>query len=81
MTNGDESVYPDMDINRPQFNFPTYGLRKREYFAALAMQGYIASFAGVPTITINDIDAKRWVEYADALIKALNSKTQITHGH
>jgi hypothetical protein len=50
------------------------GLTKREYFAAMAMQGYVsAGCNGMP-------DAKRIgelaLETADALIKALNKADQ-----
>jgi outer membrane protease len=43
------------------------GLTKREYFAAMAMQGYITN-AGYSI----DEDARLAVQAADALIKALN---------
>ena len=42
MTNADESAFPEVQEN-PQFNFHSYGLTKREYFAAMAMQGLFAS--------------------------------------
>ena len=49
------------------------GLTKREYFAAMAMQGWIAcqheGFSGNPT----DI-AKRSIECADALLTELENK-------
>jgi len=44
-----------------------YGLNKRDYFAALAMQGMIAN----PTYLHPTILAERSVEYADAVIKRL----------
>ena len=46
------------------------GLSKREYFAAMAMQGYISS--GRYIITSDATVAIHSVEIADALIKALN---------
>ncbi len=50
------------------------GLSKREYFASMAMAGFLASFA---TAAI-DPEAKhvaiRSTEYADALIEALNKQ-------
>lgn len=63
-------TYPD----HPAFanNFQD-GLTKREYFAAMAMQGYIASYTGdeaVPT----GYAAEMSVKYADALIAALNKQ-------
>jgi hypothetical protein len=47
------------------------GLTKREYFAAMAMQG-IATDASVQF----EMAAKIAVEYADALIAALNKEPQ-----
>jgi hypothetical protein len=50
------------------------GLTKREYFAAMAMQGLSAfngTIDGKFNITPNDIASKS-VIYADALIEALN---------
>lgn len=46
-------------------------LTKREYFAAMAMQGYLAS---VPTDIIErpEYAASHAVKYADALINELN---------
>lgn len=49
------------------------GLTIRQHFAAIAMQGYIASFTG-DNIGKSDDVAKRSVEYADALISRLNEK-------
>jgi hypothetical protein len=47
------------------------GLTKREYFAAMAMQGYLASYDGVSIPDAGNV-AWRAVEYADALINELN---------
>lgn len=44
------------------------GLTKREYFAAMAMQGYIAEGKWS--------HAKDWVRCADLLIKALETKSE-----
>ena len=44
------------------------GLTKREYFAALAMQGLLAN----PAVDMLEITAKKAVKTADYLIKALN---------
>lgn len=49
--------------------FVEYGLTKREYFAAKAMQGIMADPESVGTF---ESIAKRSVDIADALIKALN---------
>jgi lactate dehydrogenase-like 2-hydroxyacid dehydrogenase len=48
----------------------THGLNKREYFAAMAMQGYLVNNAKT---AIKDEEIARWsVEAADALIAELN---------
>jgi hypothetical protein len=47
------------------------GLTKREYFAALAMQGILAGKVQTDSIFVADYA----VEYADALIKSLNDPT------
>lgn len=53
--------------------FSRGGLTKREYFAALAMQGYCGGeFTGQSGMPPQQI-AETCVSYADALIKALNS--------
>ena len=44
------------------------GLTKREYFAAMAMQGYITTGKGS--------SASDWVRCADELLKALESKSE-----
>jgi hypothetical protein len=45
------------------------GLTKREYFAAMAMQGYLASFGDA--IPNSKHIAEKSVEYADAVLKQL----------
>ena len=65
MTNGSDTAYPD---NRQ--NSETYGLTKREYFAAMALQGSLASEAPQFTSTVAT-HASMAVQYADALIEAL----------
>ena len=45
-----------------------YGLTKREYFAAMAMQGLLARDVS----SLNLIQADEAVRFADALINALN---------
>jgi len=72
MTNGNDLSYPYTfaDMGNP-------GLTKREYFAAMAMQGILAAPNSLDTHT-NDI-ANSAVILADSLITALNTKTE-THG-
>lgn len=66
MTNKNDNAFP-AEFSDGSFNS---GLTIREYFAALAMQGNLAScteaFPKAETI------AKMSVEYADALIEELN---------
>lgn len=72
MTKPNAPINSIPDLN----NHPSewYGLTKREYFAAMALQGLLS--------TDNDHSPHNWygeksVELADALIKALNeSKSQ-----
>jgi hypothetical protein len=52
--------------------YPSYyknGLTKREYFAALAMQGILSGKVQIDSNLVGDYA----VEYADQLIKSLNS--------
>lgn len=70
MTNKDEAVYPS---NHDDNFAPEYGLTKREYFAAMAMQG----FSSIPYTLGDDeemcakTDARRAVIAADALLEEL----------
>ena len=66
------------EANEAAFSWPetkhTYGSRgltKREYFAAMALQGYLASYAGGGSSPKSNNVAKMSVEYADALLKEL----------
>ena len=66
-------IYAEIDPNDPAYN-NTFGLTKREAFAAMAMQGLIAS-------DLNDtIDEEKIaniaVKCADALIERLNKETE-----
>lgn len=56
--------HPDGGVDSPQS-----GLTKREYFAAMAMQGYLASFGHA--IPNSKHIAEKSVEYADAVLKQL----------
>jgi hypothetical protein len=72
MTNPHESIHPDTKEN-PQFNYPHFGLTKREYFASMAMQGLLSN-----SPDWNDSDhclnwvAESSVKFSDALIEVLN---------
>lgn len=67
MTDGRESAFPEVR-EQPQFNYHTYGLTKREYFAAMALQGMIAKYG----TDYQSGQAKECVYMADELINALN---------
>lgn len=64
MKNGKQPAFASTDGK----TFANDGLTKREYFAAMAMQGYIATGKGS--------DASDWVRCADALLKALETKSE-----
>lgn len=73
--------------NDPAFPFPTFqrhdcdiecgfhGLTKREYFAAMAMQGLCANSHEAIGVAPSDKIAKWSVKQADALIAALAKET------
>lgn len=75
---------PDEFINAmldPNGSFVQYGLTIRQHFSAMAMQGWISAteLKGVPMDAVDNMPriAARWaVEYADALIEALNKEEQ-----
>lgn len=74
MTDKTEPAYPQMKLfngDGPPFYDYTGGLTKREYFAAMAMQGMIASNPGIQ-IKYPEKMAKIAVNYADHLIEELN---------
>ena len=50
----------------------SYGLTKREYFAAMALQGLLAQ----PSYLDFHLKAEKAVRLADALIEELNKKEQ-----
>lgn len=71
MTNGNDSACPvhgKYDSNL----ILEGGLTKREYFAAIAMQGYLASCDGWASSYDLEEISKRSVIAADALITSLN---------
>lgn len=61
------------DNDKPEIGWIDGGLTKREYFAAMAMQGFL-------TIVDKNFNAKELAEpsvkMADALIEALNQQTE-----
>jgi hypothetical protein len=84
MNNGDNSAYP---VIAPEHGPIMIGLTKREYFAAMAMQGIIAGIYGAgseiykdqlkewaeddPSDTVGGALAKDAIGYADELLKNL----------
>lgn len=68
-----EFVFPCV-VNVGDGTLSANGISKRELFAAMAMQGFMASETPAEPFTANDI-ARRAVVVADALIVALGSAT------
>ncbi len=66
-----QSAFPQK-IEHPDGDIFTRGLTKREYFAAMAMQGMLSNNNNITYFTYFEKVAKRSVQAADALIKALN---------
>ena len=65
--------------NKTSYNPDCQGLTKREHFAAMAMQGmlaskYVSEFADKPSAEILTGVAEKAVICADALLKALESE-------
>lgn len=70
MTLHNEPAFPMLD---PNSNYSQYGLTKREYFAAMAMQGFLSSWGK------HDVDSFKGictdaVFIADELIEQLNNQ-------
>jgi len=70
--NGKQPAFPTTSEGAA---FGSQGLTKREYFAAMAMQGYLA---GGSTESYES-DAKSAVKQSDALLKAL-AESEATNG-
>ena len=70
VTDGKDTVYPQF-IEGIQF----YGLTKREYFAAMAMQGLIASNDDGAGDRIDEVPNYA-VAIAEALVEALNKEAK-----
>jgi hypothetical protein len=67
MKNGKQGAFAMIDTN---LGFTQVGLTKREYFAGLAMQGWIACQSENFRGEANSVASKA-VEYADALLAEL----------
>jgi len=77
VTNGGKDFYISGDLSKSDFDTNFGGLTKREYFAAMAMQGLLNSETfnanGYTNGTPSGI-AEIAVHQADALIEALNKE-------
>ena len=80
MTKGKDLINPTYSQSGVELN---KGLSKREYFAAMALQGICSTFSGSPNAerqaekvgkTLSETMAVYAVDVADALINALNEK-------
>ena len=70
MSKADEPAFPAYTGNKENWVF---GLTKREYFAAMAMQGLLANSTSSGHIRSCALDS---VDAADALIEALERKPE-----
>ena len=81
MNNGDMPAMPMNSVSAERaeggfFDPFAYGLSKREHFAAMAMQGFLSNRLEVPSTEgkkLVDFIAKCSVDYANALLKALEN--------
>ncbi|QNS40208.1 hypothetical protein H0S70_07285 [Chryseobacterium manosquense] len=90
MNNADKPINPclmqqvgdnEFRANKPndpkEWNVPTAGLTKREYFAGIAMQGLLASFTEKASNGMWGTEVKETVksavDYADELLKQLEA--------
>lgn len=75
MKNSEQPAYPTPDCEVSGTALQYLGLTKREYFAAMAMQGYLASYG--PNEPVNsESAAKKAVKLADALLTELEKSNQ-----
>ncbi|MCP3684719.1 MAG: hypothetical protein GY861_18785 [bacterium] len=70
-TNPNDYAFAATSCGEPQQVYQE-GLTKREYFASLAMQGYLANTAPSTIIPSPESVARKALQFADALIKELN---------
>lgn len=69
MSNANDSAFP-LSANFKDGHEVTYGLTKRELFAAMAMQGILSTETADDSFT-GTLVAKRSVAFADALLAEL----------
>ena len=70
MKNSEQPAYPTPDCEVSGTALQYLGLTKREYFAAMAMQGYLASYGPYDQVN-SKAAAEKSVECADALLTEL----------
>ena len=70
MTDPEDSAFPHSD----RTDWTHYGLTKREYFAAMAVQGYCANPSERAPWTSDEAVARWAVHVADALLDVLNEE-------
>jgi len=88
MTNGSDSAFTKTGVNKTDEDARTQrGLTKREYFAAMILQGLMANPErykyisdaiendGMPQSLATEKNCNKAVKIADALIEALNKET------
>ena len=77
---GDELVFPFVETREMQGESISFGLSKREHFAAMAMQGMLAGGWGDGDARFvadwRDHMAHEAVRHADALLRALRSSKE-----
>lgn len=73
MTNPQDNAFPTPEFYEERYVGCSNGLTKREYFAALALQGLLAQHEITPATSIKLLVA-RAAAAADELVEQLNSK-------
>jgi hypothetical protein len=80
MKNSRQPIYP-IEIKGIDFEFKALGLTKREYFAAVAMQGLLSSFTEKAANGAWGSEVKETVQvalsYADTLLEELEKPTEL----
>lgn len=73
MTNGNEPAFGH-GFSNEYGDFEVPGLTKREYFAAMALQGMLANGSDANTSWDYNVISSHCTKCADALMKALNKQ-------
>ena len=80
MKNADQSAFPVADTINPMTGERcdplNGGLSKREYFAAMAMQGLVLSNPSQIDTTHIELVAQQAVQYSDALLSELSNPSE-----